>query len=111
MAARTLVHAMLFLILFFFGLAALFVLLTADFVAVAQVLVYAGAIGVLIIFAIMLTPPREYASMETLWVGPGMLAGAVFAATVLVVAFTTDWQTDTRGGFASTVDVIGRALT
>src|SRR5438552_18692314 len=102
MAARTLVHAMLFLILFFFGLAALCVLVTADFVAVAQVLVYAGAIGVLIIFAIMLTPPREYTSMDTVWVGPGMLAGAVFAATVCVVAFTTDWQTEKRGGFGST---------
>ncbi|MHB8578130.1 MAG: NADH-quinone oxidoreductase subunit J family protein, partial [Dehalococcoidia bacterium] len=88
MAARTLVHAVLFLILFFFALAALFVLLTADFVAVAQILVYAGAIGVLIIFAIMLTPARERTSMETNWIGPGMLTGAVFAATVIVVAFT-----------------------
>ncbi|HZQ38870.1 MAG TPA: NADH-quinone oxidoreductase subunit J, partial [Dehalococcoidia bacterium] len=58
MAARSIIHAVLFLVLFFVSLAAMFVLLSADFVAVAQLLVYAGAIGVLVVFAILLTPSR-----------------------------------------------------
>lgn len=110
MFARTIVHAVLFLILFFVALAALFVLLSGDFVAVAQLLVYAGAIGVLVLFAIMLTPPRERTRMETNFLGPGLLAGGVVAGTVIFVVFKTDWPTVKSGGFATTVDLIGQAL-
>lgn len=53
--ARNLFHAALFLILCFFGVAGLFVTLEAEFLAAAQVLVYIGAISILIIFAIMLS--------------------------------------------------------
>lgn len=52
---RNLVHAALFLILCFAGVAGLYVLLQAEFLAVAQVLIYIGAITVLILFGIMLT--------------------------------------------------------
>ena len=52
---RNLFHAALFLVLSFFGVAALYVLLEAYFFAAAQVLVYVGAISILIIFAVMLT--------------------------------------------------------
>ena len=52
---RNLFHAALFLILSFFGVAGFYVLLEAGFFAVAQVLVYIGAISILIIFAVMLT--------------------------------------------------------
>ena len=52
---KNLFHAALFLILSFFGVAGFYVLLDAGFFAVAQVLVYIGAISILIIFAVMLT--------------------------------------------------------
>lgn len=52
---RNLVHAALWLIVTLFGMAILFVLLEAGFLAVVQVVVYIGAISILIIFAIMLT--------------------------------------------------------
>ncbi len=50
-----LVHAALWLILTLFGVASTFVLLNANFLAVVQVIVYIGAIAILMIFAIMLT--------------------------------------------------------
>ena len=50
-----LVHAALWLIVSLFGVAATFVLLNAPFLAVVQVVVYIGAIAILMIFAIMLT--------------------------------------------------------
>lgn len=53
--ARNLFHAALFLIGTFAGVAALYVLLQAEFLAVSQIVVYIGAIATLIIFAIMLT--------------------------------------------------------
>ena len=53
--ARNLVHAALWLIATFAGMAVVFVLLNAGFLALVQVVVYIGAISILIIFAIMLT--------------------------------------------------------
>ena len=54
-AARNLFRSALWLVLAFFGIAGLFVLLDAEFLAVVQVLVYIGAIATLIIFAVMLS--------------------------------------------------------
>ena len=56
MMSRNLLHAVLFLILTFVGIAGFFVLLSADFIAMAQVIIYVGAIAVLVLFAILLTP-------------------------------------------------------
>ncbi len=50
-----LVHAALWLVLTLFGVAVVFVLLNATFLAVAQVVIYIGAIAILFIFAVMLT--------------------------------------------------------
>jgi NADH-quinone oxidoreductase subunit J len=53
--AKDIVRASLALIMCMFGVAALYILLNAQFLGVVQVLVYIGAIGVLILFAVMLT--------------------------------------------------------
>jgi NADH-quinone oxidoreductase subunit J len=110
MVARTVIHSVLFLVLFFVFLAAMFVLLSADFVAVAQLLIYAGAIGVLVVFAVLLTPARERRRPETAFAGPGLLAGVGVAAVLIFVAFNTDWVTQASGGFATTAEAIGHAL-
>ncbi len=52
---RNLVHGVFALLLFFAALSGLFVMLMADYVAAVQVLVYVGAVGILQLFAIMLT--------------------------------------------------------
>jgi NADH-quinone oxidoreductase subunit J len=52
---KYMVHAALWLILALFGVGGLYVLLNAGFFAVAQVLIYIGAIAILFIFAVMLT--------------------------------------------------------
>ena len=53
--ARNLVHAGLYLVAFFFLVACLFVLLEAEFMAAIQVLIYIGAVAILLMFGIMLT--------------------------------------------------------
>lgn len=53
--ARKVVHSVLFLILSFLGVAGLYVLLAAPFLAVVQVLIYVGAVAVLILFTVMIT--------------------------------------------------------
>lgn len=52
---RNIVHAALALILFFGAAAGIYILLNAEFIAIVQVLIYAGAVTILILFAIMLT--------------------------------------------------------
>ncbi|MBI1258297.1 MAG: NADH-quinone oxidoreductase subunit J [Chloroflexi bacterium] len=63
--SRNLIHGALYLILSLFGGAGFFVLLSAPFIAVVQVLVYIGAIAILIIFAVMLT--RSMTGMRELF--------------------------------------------
>jgi len=53
--AKNIVHSALYLLGTFGGVAALYIMLNATFVGVAQILVYIGAVGVLILFAVMLT--------------------------------------------------------
>ena len=73
------VHAVLFLVLNFLAVAALYVLLTAQFLAVIQVLVYAGGIVVLYLFVVMLVnlkrPPEDHsAPQRRSWLGFGLSA-------------------------------------
>ena len=86
---RNLIHGALYLILSLFGVAGYFVLLSAPFLAAVQVLVYIGAIAILIIFAVMLT--RSMTSMtETLnrqwWLSAlvGVLAFFLLAAGIIL---------------------------
>jgi NADH-quinone oxidoreductase subunit J len=78
---RNLVHAALWLILTLFGVAVTFVLLNASFFAVIQVVIYIGAIAILMIFAIMLT---RYVLQDT---GPQFNPGWLLAAIVSLVLF------------------------
>ncbi len=52
---KNIVHAALFLVVVFGAAAGIYVLLNAEFIAIVQILIYAGAVAVLILFAIMLT--------------------------------------------------------
>jgi len=53
--SRNLIHAALWLIVTLFGVAVLYAVLNAGFLAVVQVVIYIGAIAILFIFAVMLT--------------------------------------------------------
>lgn len=54
-SVRNIIHAALWLIACFFGIAMLYLLLHAEFLAIVQVLLYIGAVAVLVLFAVMLT--------------------------------------------------------
>ena len=61
-AARNPVHSAIFLVLCFLNVAGIFVMLGAEFVAVVQVIVYTGAILVLVLFVLMLVDPSDLPS-------------------------------------------------
>ncbi len=107
---RNLLHAVLSLILSFVGVAGLYITLSADFVAVAQVLIYAGAVSILILFALMLTPRAARNNAETFLQGPALILAGVMAGTIAGVAAATDWNQASRGPFPQTAQAIGEAL-
>ncbi len=61
---RHMVHAVLYMLLLFFHIAGLYVLLEAEFLAAAQLIVYAGAILVLYLFVIMLVNIKQLAPLR-----------------------------------------------
>lgn len=110
--ARNLFHAALGLIVALAGVAAMYALLEASFLAAAQVLIYIGAIAILIIFAVMLTRgvmgrfPRandqwSYAAIVSL----GLLA------ILLITLFRFDWpQTAQAAVPADSITQLGKSL-
>lgn len=107
---RNLMHAVLLLILSFVGMAGLFITLSADFVGVVQVLIYAGAIAVLMIFAVMLTPRADRNNAGNLLQLPALALSALLAAGLIFVIVQTKWREVARGSFDTTANAIGNEL-
>jgi NADH-quinone oxidoreductase subunit J len=96
-STRDTVHSVLFLVADFLFVAALYVLLGAQFVAVIQVLVYAGGIVVLYLFVVMLVnlkrPPEAHSDPHRLTkVGLGMSA-AVLLELVAIAVYSSQLPT------------------
>jgi NADH-quinone oxidoreductase subunit J len=92
--SRNLIHSAFALLFTFFGVAALYVFLGADFLAATQMVIYVGGILVLLIFGVMLTQKISEMKLksETFQFWPGLiLAGTVFALLALVM-LTTTWH-------------------
>ncbi len=109
-AVRDLIRAVVLLITSFLGVAGLYITLSADFVAVVQVLIYVGAISVLLLFAVMLTPRASRDNAETFFRIPGILLAGLVAFTISLISLDTDWTVVERGGFEETASAIGEAL-
>ena len=80
MSLRNLVHCALSLVVALAGLAALYLQLDAQFVGFAQILVYVGAVAILIVFAVLLT--RSDATPNEAILAPGWIVGIVVSAVV-----------------------------
>ena len=62
--SRNVAHAALFLLLSLGGVAGVFILLVAEFLALVQVLIYGGAVTIVLLFALMLTRQEEFARVR-----------------------------------------------
>ena len=89
---RDIFRAALFLVVSFVGVAGLFVLLRAEFLAVVQLLLYVGAISVLIIFAILMTRDVEQGSPPNRLRIPAGVLAVLFLMATSFVALNTDWN-------------------
>jgi len=108
---RDIVHAALFLVMTLLMNAAVFVLLSAEFLALVQILLYGGAVVILVIFALMITRARESrVSLNGSQWPFGLAAATGIGAVLVLMVRRTVWA----GGAASLdpigVDKIGNAL-
>lgn len=93
-AARNLIRAALGLIIALIGIAGIYFVLEAEFVAVVQILIYVGAISILILFAVMLTRglmKRDLPAQNSQWIAAAFIALVLFAA-LLYVILNTKWR-------------------
>jgi NADH:ubiquinone oxidoreductase subunit 6 (subunit J) len=109
---KNIFHCALFLVLALFGVAGIYILLSAEFLAAVQVLIYVGAITILMIFAIMLTAKLYNAQIRQ--ANEQIFLGVIIVATLLVATVAilgrTAWKlSDAASDVQSTVG-IGRML-
>jgi NADH-quinone oxidoreductase subunit J len=113
MSLRNLVHCALALVVAFVGLAAAYLQLDAQFVGFAQILVYVGAVAILIVFAVLLTrggeaPEKSVFSASWLW---GLLvAAAVFGSLAWAITNSFASRRAPAENLEATVKQIGDAL-
>ena len=96
--SRSAVYAALFLIVSLLAVAGVYILLANEFLALVQVLIYAGAVTVLLLFALMLTrvgdlPETMVGAQWPLAAGASALLAGLLIATVA----TSDWPGDGAG--------------
>lgn len=89
---KDLFRAALFLIMAFLGVAGMFVLLRAEFLAVVQVIIYVGAISVLIIFAILMTRDVKLGNQPNRFQVSAALLAGIFLLVVTFVVYNTSWN-------------------
>jgi NADH-quinone oxidoreductase subunit J len=91
---RNVVHSAVALVAALFLIAILFLSLNAPMVGVLQILVYAGAIMVLILFVIMLLNPVGLEQRRSLWWGAGGISGLLLVAVLAPVLFNLESAQD-----------------
>src|SRR5436853_2284339 len=96
---RNIVHSAIALVLLFAMAAGIYVLLNAEFIAIVQILIYAGAVTILILFSLMLT--RIHGQPNTnptnkLW-GIAVVICTLLAAGIVFAATASPKATDTVG--------------
>jgi NADH-quinone oxidoreductase subunit J len=110
--SRNLFHAALFLVLSFIGVAGFYILLEAEFLAMVQLLVYVGAISILIIFAVMLSrrmmsPEVKTRNEQWAW---GLVAAVVLFAILSFILLRVAWPVAEISLPDDLMTELGRAL-
>jgi NAD(P)H-quinone oxidoreductase subunit 6 len=111
--SRSVVHSALFMSGSFLGVAGFFVMLNAPALAAFQVLIYVGAVTVVILFGIMFTQRpqvRRYRSILNRQQWPGFLVAAGVGAFLSYVLVREDWGATSPGNGPRSVAEFGRHL-
>jgi NADH-quinone oxidoreductase subunit J len=112
--SRSVIHSAIMLIFSLAGVGAMYLFLTVEFLALVQLLIYGGAVTVLILLALMLTRMGAGGRLEQVN-GPQMpfaiIAGGGLLAILITVAVSTSWPGDTGDGPSNiSIETISDAL-
>jgi NAD(P)H-quinone oxidoreductase subunit 6 len=110
--SRNILYAALGMLAALLGAGSLYIYLSADFVAVTQLLVYVGGVLVLVLFAVMLTNKitEIQVSNRSFGLFGGVLLLVAAAPVLLAIAILTPWQIRTTDALAPSTRAIGDAL-
>jgi len=107
---RNVFRAALSLILCFLMVAGLYITLSADFLAAVQILVYVGAISVLIILAIMMTREVQQGSPTNRLQIPAFIVAILFLEVLVLTLINTPWQITSAPPLAPTTAALATIL-
>ncbi len=107
---RDVFRAALSLVLLFLTIAVLYVTLYADFLAVVQILIYVGAISILIIVAVMLTRDVWHGSPPGKLRIPALVVSVLLLGTMIFTVVTAKWPTSAESPMQPTTAAIGNSL-
>jgi len=115
MLLRNLIHSALLLIASWAGVAAFYLWAGAEFVAFAQILVYVGAISMVVLFAVLLTRQNRVADMliepaTRTRATAGLTVGACVAAVLFAAVITSRFPGETAAAPTATVKQLGLVL-
>ena len=110
-ATRNVVHASLALLLSLLAVAGIYLILFAEFLAIVQVLIYGGAITIVLLFAIMLTRTAEYPRITDNRQWPFAAAAAVATLAVLAGSFWTNASVSTEPHSPALTDLANSLFT
>jgi len=109
---RNVIYSAFFLLFTFFGVAGIYVLLAADFIAVVQIMVYVGGILILLLFGVMLTNTITNVDIRTGASNllPASIATGILMGAVVSVMWYTEWKIQPTAAPNTTIKELGRLL-
>ena len=110
--SRNIVHAAFYLLFTFFGVAGIYVMLGADFVAIVQLIVYVGGILILLLFGVMITNKITNVDIKTGTINtlPAAIGLGLFTGIIGSVILNTDWRIVNSEMPQSTLSTLGQML-
>jgi len=93
--SKNIMHSALYLALSFAGVAALYILMNADYLAAVQLLVYTGGIAIMVVFAVMLTLRGDVSESNPenrVWGWGAVVATFMFIMIATVILTNADWR-------------------
>jgi NADH-quinone oxidoreductase subunit J len=109
---KNIVHSAFFLLFTFFGVAGLYVLLAADFIAIVQLIVYVGGILILLLFGVMLTNKITNVEIRTenINIISAVIGVGIFSGILLAAIINAPWKINTPENPIPTTKILGTLL-
>ena len=109
---RNVIYSAFFLLFTLFGIAGIYALLGADFLAIVQIMVYVGGILILLLFGVMLTNRITNVDIRTGTVHmlPAAVGVGIFMGAVLAIMVWTNWKSEPGQIPSTTIKTLGRLL-